>query len=111
MGRVLITLNALQLSLCFKVLFPNGEFLRTHLVGPLGLSGSLHLGLLLKFSLSYEQPCALFSGRWVVDGGKWWVIPQNFIMYLKFVFFDYYFFNVLSCQGERFLLSAKETIL
>ena len=51
--------NAINLS-------PKGEFLRTHRVGPLGLSGSLSLVLLLCILTPYE-PCQLFSGWW------WWV--------------------------------------
>ena len=46
------------------MLFPKGEFLRTHCVGPIGLNGFLHLGLLFGFFHPYE-PWPLFSG-WVV---------------------------------------------
>ena len=52
------------------LLFPKGEFLRTHRVGPLGLSGSLHLGLFLKFLPPYE-PWPLFSRFGGCGGGGW----------------------------------------
>ena len=107
------------------VLFPKGEFLRTHhcwvplvrmlsfpcfivlkfftptfrglyspkessleltIVGPLGLSGSLHLGLFLKFSPPYE-PWPLFSGWWGVGGGR--ITSENFYV-SKIVFLSFF---------------------
>ena len=59
-----VFLNEHSLS---RSLFPKGEFLRTHCVGPIGLNGFLHLGLLFGFFHPYE-PWPLFSG-WVVVGG------------------------------------------
>ena len=51
----------------YQVLFPKGEFLRTHRVGPLGLNGFLHLVLFFRIFHPYE-PWPLFSGWWV--GGR-----------------------------------------
>ena len=52
-------------------LFPKGEFLRTHRVGPLGLSGSLFLGLLvLDFYHPTNRGLYLVGGGVVVVG--WW---------------------------------------
>ena len=48
-------------------LFPKGEFLRTHRVGPLGLNGFLHLVLFFGIFHPYEL-WPLFSGWWVVGG-------------------------------------------
>ena len=52
-------------------LFPKGEFLRTHRVGPLGLNGFLHLGLLFGFFHPYESWPLLsgWCGWWVVGVG------------------------------------------
>ena len=54
------------------LLFPKGEFLRTHRVGPLGLNGFLHLGLLYGIFHPYE-PWPLFSG-WVGGGGAYFLV-------------------------------------
>ena len=51
----------------YNALFPIGDFLRTHRVGPLGLIGSLHLDLFKKLSPPYE-PCPSFIGWWVASG-------------------------------------------
>ena len=44
--------------------FPKGEFLGTHRVGPLGLSGSLFLSLLV---LNFDHPTN--RDLYLVDGG------------------------------------------
>ena len=58
-------------------LFPKGEFLRTHRVGPLGLNGFLHLGLLFGFFHPYES-WPLFSGWWVGGGGGGRITSKKF---------------------------------
>ena len=62
-------------------LFPKGEFLRTHRVGPLGLNGFLHLVLFFGIFHPYE-PWPLFSG-WV--GGGWGVFLGQILTFFKVV--------------------------
>ena len=58
-GSLFQKANMLPVELCEEHfeegLIPKGEFLRTHRVGPLGLSGFLHLGLLFGFFHPYES--------------------------------------------------------
>ena len=68
------------------MLFSKGDFLRTHRVGPLGLNGFHHLGLLFGFFHPYES--------WPLFSGWWWVVVVGRITFLIF-FFDkhrYFFF-------------------
>ena len=70
-------------------LFPKGEFLRTHRVGPLGLNGFLHLVLFFGIFHPYE-PWPLFSGWWVVGGWayfwvKFWLFSKLFGSCFKIV--------------------------
>ena len=62
-------------------LFPKGEFLRTHRVGPLGLNGFLHLGLLFEIFQPYES-WPLFGGLLVLVGG---VFLGQMLAIFKFV--------------------------
>ena len=64
-------LKAVEFYVC---LFPKGEFLRTHRVGPFGLNGFLHLGLLFGFFYPYK-PWPLSSRC-----GWWWgvFLGENF---------------------------------
>ena len=78
----------------FSWLFPKGEFLRTHRVGPIGLSGSLSLSLLV---VNFDQPTNRVTylvgvvGWWV-----WWgVLPPKIFMCLNSFFFNQFFFKQL----------------
>ena len=54
-------------------LFPKGEFLRTHRVGPLGFSYSLHLGLFLKFSPPTNRAVYLVGVVVGAGGGAYFI--------------------------------------
>ena len=89
----------------YQVLFPKGEFLRTHRVGPLGLNGFLHLVLFFRIFHSYE-PCPLFSGWWMVGGG-WWVGGR--IFWSNFDFFQSCLEVVLKLFGHCFWTQRAHT--
>ena len=55
-------------------------------MGPLGLNGFLHLGLLFEIFHPYESG-TLFGGGVVVVGGGWWgVFLGQILTFLKVVF-------------------------
>ena len=98
-----------KLLLSAAFLFPKGEFLRTHRVGPLGLNGFLHLGLLFGFFHPYES-WPLFSGWWWV--WVWDVLPWKIFRCLKMVFFAQFFFKqVQLIGGTIFFFSPNKAIL
>ena len=103
----------------YQVLFPKGEFLRTHRVGPLGLNGFLHLVLFFRIFHPYE-PWPLFSGWWVVGGWayflvKFWLFSKLFgscfkIVWALFLDSEGPYFRVVSAQ-KKYSRPPKSTFL
>ena len=78
-------------------LFPKGEFLRTHRVGPLGLSGSLFL-ILLVLDFYHPTNRDLYSPK-LSEGSHLFECSLSFILLISKFYppYEANFFDVLLC--------------
>ena len=85
MGDKKSTLNHIRFIILYLILFPKGEFLRTHRVGPLGLSGSLFLGLLV-FDFYHPTNRELYLVAVAVAVGRMFGWPLFSLVYWFWIF-------------------------